>query len=789
MCCVAQTTLTAYTNETIVIIADALEITFRAVLLTNIQSVTRRRQLGVNSTEALVAIFELKVWYVTITADELTAKLWDYDVLTVIHNDLSNLFGFTLQSFSTLSVIFHTSSPTLLPTFSMNDTSDFIFYDLTTSADSMMFFLGSFGLLVPLVIFMLPYSNSKGLLAQPFPWSQDPTITETAYDMLKFKALQKKSPYESWFRLTVLEILNRHPLFTCKVAPFQNFSPTQRGIVTACAFATISVTQAYFYSSDPVFKKGSLQITSALFASIIAIVLIQLFVNSKPGRMHHQFQRKKCKCNHRLESVPQTIEGAMVDKMVDIYEDVRSNAMDMFTAPITTKIRNFILDNESNAWDESFEARDSPREILKRALKRGTITDEEFKNLVIIQNWLMKQTYSLPSFVITYTWIFACLIIYGCISLTITYSVEFDNDEEIHHMVFSQWATGSFISFVVFLFLLPILMAVVTGLYIFCCKRRNQKDVAYLEMILSLLLRNPKKLAKGDLDVIIGWMYQGPTEVMMVPVIGKHHTRDTSVSSVENFCHLGDESRPSYPDFKYDDIERDEGVLSPSSEERFEFAMSPGSRVDEPRKVERIGEESPKANESFEFGNIRVEVLADVADNPGMWMANDSSSPVAVSQGDRNQRRLSKSIINDWLEPSIAEAHVIQSQLEATSTFAEPSEGGYGDASPNQLGESIEEIGQLFPNNRKEFSDLSTSKRGLADPGVLGPGNLSDTELFWESKVQNPIDRVLELDETYGSCLDAKKKALSEVTNISKLIEMTDRSAKPIMKDEKPVEM
>jgi len=787
MCCVAQTTLTAYTNETIVIIADALEITFRAILLTNIQLVTRRRQLSVNSSEALVAIFEFKVWYVTITADELTAKLWDYDVLTVIHNDLSNLFGFTLQSFSTLSMIFQTSTPTLLPTFSMNDTN--VFYDLTTSADSMMFFLGSFGLMVPLVIFMLPYSNSKGLLAQPFPWSQDATIAITAYDMLKYKALQKNSLYESWVTLTVLEILNRHPLFTCKVAPFQNFSPTQRGIVAACAFATISVTQAYFYTSDPVFQKGSLQITSALFASIIAIVLIQLFVNSKPDRMHHQFQRKKCKCNHRLESVPQTIEGAMVDKMVDIYEDVRSNSVDQFTAPITTKIRNFILDNESNPLDESFEARDSPREILKRALKRGSISDEEFKNLVIIQNWLMKQTYSLPSFVITYTWIFASLIIYGCIALTISYSVEFDNDEEIHHMVFSQWATGSLMSFLIFLFLLPILMALVTGLYIFCCKRRNQKDVAYLEMILSSLLRNPKKLASGDLDVIIGWMYRGPSEVMMVPVIEKHHTRDRSVSSIENFYPLEDERHPSYPDFKHDEIERDEGVLSPSSEERFEFAISPGSRVDERRKFERIGEESPKANESFEFENIPVKVLADGADNPGMWMANDSSSPVAAPLCDRNKRRLSKSIINDRLEPSIAEAHVIHSQLEATSTFAEPSEGEYGDASPNQLGESIEEIDQLFSNHRKEFSDLSSSKRGLADRGALGPVNLSDTEILWESKVHDPIERMLELDESYGNCLDAKKKVVSEVTNFSKLIEMKELSAKPIIKDEKPIEM
>merc|ERR550534_840046 len=189
-----------------------------------------------------------------------------------------------------------------------------------------------------------------------------------------------------------------------------------------------------------------MQFTSALFSSIVAIVLIELFVNSKPGRMHHQFQRKKCKCNHRLESVPQSIEGAMVDKMVDIYEDLRNNSVGQFTAPTTTKIRNFILDNESNPHGESFEVRDTPRWILKRALLEGSVTDEEFKNLVIIQNWLMKQTYSLPSFAITYTWIFASLIIYGCISLTITYSAEFDNDEEVHHMVFSQWATGSFIS-------------------------------------------------------------------------------------------------------------------------------------------------------------------------------------------------------------------------------------------------------------------------------------------------------------------------------------------------------
>merc|ERR1719427_39184 len=123
--------------------------------------------------------------------------------------------------------------------------------------------------------------------------------------------------------------------------------------------------------------------------------------------MHHQFQRKKCRCNHRSDSVPQTIEGVMFDKIVDIYEDMRSKPrMEQFGAPITTKIRNFILDSDSNSLDNEQEESGSPREILKRALKstQGPITDEEFLKLVAIQNWVMKQTYSLPSFVIPYTW-------------------------------------------------------------------------------------------------------------------------------------------------------------------------------------------------------------------------------------------------------------------------------------------------------------------------------------------------------------------------------------------------
>jgi len=782
--------LEAHNNETLIVISESIGIPFTALVLIDLQFVGGRRRLTTDDSGTLVLIFELDAGSVTLSIDELTENLWNSSVLTGLQNDLSILLGVTLQSFVTLSMIVQTSSPTLFPTLSLNDTGLLIFDDVTTSADSMKFFLGSFGLLVPLVIFLLPYSNSKGILAQPFPWSHDAVIAEAAYDVLKFKALQKKSVFERWLTLTVLEIQNRHPLFTCKVAPFANFSYTQRGIVTAAAFSIISATQAYFYTSDPLFMSGGFQFTSALFASVVALVLIQLFVNSKPGRMHHKFGRKKCKCNHRSDYAPQSIEGAMVEKMVDIYEDVRSNpGMEPSTAPITAKIRNFILDNGSNPMDDDFGEKDTPREILKRALNssQGWITDEEFQKLVIIQNWVMKQTYSFPSFAIRYTWFFACIITYGCIFLTITYAIEFDKNEDVHEMVFSQWATGSIISFGIFLFLLPILLAPATGFYIFCGKKRNEKDTAYLEIILSSLINTPKKLANVDIDVVIGWLYKRSSEVMMVPVDSGSITRDRSVSP-EVLFDIEDGRHPSRPDYKEaEELERDEGVLSPSCEERFEFGVTPGNSI-ENRRINRVGEESPKPDQRFEFENTGS---GDGAEPSGMWISNESSSHLVVVEKENDRRRLSKSVkiidenSTDWQESSLAPGNssVVLPPLEVTSMCAEPSEGAYEDTSPHKLDESIKELPKLTPEQRD--AEWETDCQNLSPLKVYGQPNLSDTAPKPESKEQYPIEREEELHKSFGSC-ESKNQSVGKVTNISKQTAVEDQPVKPGTKEKMP---
>jgi hypothetical protein len=776
ICCLAEEKLVGYINETITIITESLGIHFNELLLKNIQSMGGRRRPNADGSGTLTVVFWLNTERVTLATEELTEKLKDSNVLESIRNGLSSVLGGTIWMFATVSYIVQTSLPTLFPSLSPNSTGEVNFDDLTTSADSMTFFLGSFGLLVPLVIFLLPYSNSKGLVAQPFLWSCDDDVAKTAYDMLKFQALQIESVFKSWVKLTVLEIKNRHPLFTCWQSPFQNFSNTQRGIVLAAAFAVISVTQAYFYSSDPIFSSGSFQILSAFDASIVSIVLTQLFVNSMPGRMHHQFQRKKCKCNHRLDSVPQTIEGVMVDKIVDMYEDLRAKPrMEQFAAPITTKIRNFILDNDLNPLEDEQDESNSPLWILRRALKstQGPITDEEFLKLVVIQNWVMKQTYSLPSSVISYTWILAIVIIYGCIALTITYAKKFDKDEDIHDMVFSQWVTGSLISFIVFLFLLPIVLSIVMGIYIFSCKKRNEKDIEYLEMILSFLLTNPKHIANGDVDIIIGWMHKRPSEVMMVSVSLDQTTRDTSVSPMELVSDIDERTNPSNLDYKDVELDQDEGVLSPSSQEYFQFGVNPGNRVEEPWRFNKVGEESPKVSQSFEFEN---KFFSDGPETPGRYVSTESS---------RYLRRPSKSITlldgndNEWQEVSIADAQksVVLRPLEATSAYAELSEGGQEDVYNNDLGESFEEVGQLVSEQRTESTHVLLNSQDLMTQSGHGQMQFSEIDSNLESKVEHPIEDDEELDKIFGSW-KLKNTVPSDEAHESEEIEITDRTMK-----------
>jgi hypothetical protein len=751
----------------------------------------KQRRPNANDSGILTVVFELNTERATLATEELTEKLDDSKILESIRNDLSSALDMTVEMFVTVSFIVQTSS-TLFPS-SANSSRELNVDDLTTSADSMAFFIGSFGLLVPFVIFLLPYSNSKGLVAQPFLWSYDDDVAETAYDMLKFQALQIKSVSECWVKLIVLEIKNRHPLFACWQSPFQNFSNTQRGIVIAAALAVISVTQAYIYTSGAMFSIGSSQFISAVDASIVAIVLTQLFVNSMPGRMHHEFQRKKCRCNHRLDSVPQTIEGVMVDKMVDIYEDLRSKPrMEWFAAPITKQIRNFILDSHSNSFDNEWEESDTPREILRRALKctQGPITDEEFLKLVVIQNWVMEQIYYLPSFVIPYTWVLAIVIIYGCVAVTITYAKKFDKDEEIHDMVFSQWATGSLISFIVFLFLLPILLSLVTGIYIFCYKKRNRKDAAYLEMILSYLLNKPKHIANGDVDVISGWMYKRPSEVMMVSISVEHVTRDKSVSPIEFVSDIEERLNASNLEYKKVEFERDEGVQSPSSQQYFQFGVYPGSRVEEPLSFTDVGEESPKPNTSFEFES---KVCSDGAEISKMCNSTESSRWLCVTLDEEiNRVQESKSTTllqgedNEWQELSIAEAQstIVLRPLEATNAYAEQSASGDDDVSANHLGESFEETCQLPPDRRMELTRLLVSNQDLVDQEVHRQVNVCE-DLSLESKEYHPILNEEKPGKIFGSC-NFTDKASSDVAHVRKEIEITDRTVESSRKNGMP---